>query len=150
MVCKGIRRNATPFVCTPYLRHYAKPFHATLHGLNVCCAIRHYAEPSHCLCVRCAIRHYAEPFHATLHRLYVRCAIRHYRQSFTQRYTQRYAILQLIHRPALYLLTCLTSFFFCGEGHPYRRGMNWNQLKYELQPTELWEILTNFKLLSSC
>ena len=32
-----------------------------------------------------------------------------------------YAILQLILRPALYLLICLTSLYFCGDGHPYKR-----------------------------
>ena len=37
--------------CT--IRHYAEPFHATLHRL----------------CVRCATRRYPEPFNATLHRL---------------------------------------------------------------------------------
>ena len=53
--------------------HYAKPFHATLHCLNVRCTILHYAELFHAtlhhLCVRCATRNYPVPFDATLHRL---------------------------------------------------------------------------------
>ena len=64
--------------CTLYLRctirHYAEPFHATLHHRCVCYTILHYAEPFdatlHRLCVRCATRHYPEPFDATLHRLW--------------------------------------------------------------------------------
>ena len=63
--------------CT--IRHYADPFHATLHCLHVRCTILHYAEPFHAtlhhLCVHCTIRHYAEPFHAMLQHLCVRYTI---------------------------------------------------------------------------
>ena len=89
----AISHNATPFVCTLYhsplrwaisrnatlfyvrctIRHYAEPFHATLHRLCVRRTIRHYAElfnaTLHCLCVSRATRHNPEPFPATLHRL---------------------------------------------------------------------------------
>ena len=70
--------------CT--IRHYAEPFHVTLHCLYVRCTIRYNAEPFHAtlyhLCVRCTIRHYAELFHVTLHCLYVRCIIQHYAELF--------------------------------------------------------------------
>ena len=70
--------------CT--IRHYADPFHATLHCLHVRCTILHYAEPFHAtlhqLCVHCTIRHYAEPFHAMLEHLCVRYTIWDYAEPF--------------------------------------------------------------------
>ena len=68
-----ISRNATPFVCSCTIRHYAEPFHATLHCLYVRCSIQNYAElfyaTLHHLCIRYATRHDPEPFDATLYRL---------------------------------------------------------------------------------
>ena len=70
--------------CT--IRHYADPFHATLHCLHVRCTILHYAEPFHAtlhhLCVHCTIRNYAEPFHAMLQHLCVRYTIWDYAETF--------------------------------------------------------------------
>ena len=70
--------------CT--IRHYADPFHATLHCLHVRCTFLHYAEPFHAtlhnLCVRYTIWDYAEPFRATVHCFYVRYTIRHYAKLF--------------------------------------------------------------------
>ena len=88
-----IRHYADPFHSTLHclhvrctILHYAEPFHATLHCFYVRCTIRHYAEPFHAtlnhLCVRRTIPHYAELFNATLHHLYVRCTIRHYAELF--------------------------------------------------------------------
>ena len=61
------------FVVRCTIRHYAEPFHATLHCLYVRCTIRHYAElfdaTLYRLCIRYATRHYPEPFDATLYRL---------------------------------------------------------------------------------
>ena len=152
--------------CT--IRHYAEPFHATLHCLYVRCTIQHYAEPFHAtlhrLCVRCATRRYPEPFNATLHRLStvlqmsaklfvielvhftISCSNSTWATrpfliwlnysclgcSVSRRKTRlsiiwpchsfiSYAILQLILRPALYLLICLISLYFCGDSRPYKR-----------------------------
>ena len=88
-----IRHYADPFHATLHclhvrctILHYAEPFHATLHHLCVHCTIRHYAEPFHAmlqhLCVRYTIWDYAEPFHATVHCFYVSYTIRHYAELF--------------------------------------------------------------------
>ena len=47
--------------CT--MRHYAEPFHATLHCLHVRCTILHHAEPFHAMLDICV---YALPFDITL------------------------------------------------------------------------------------
>ena len=47
--------------CT--MRHYAEPFHATLHCLHVRCTILHHAEPFHAMLHICV---YAVPFDITL------------------------------------------------------------------------------------
>ena len=45
------------------MRHYAEPFHATLHCLHVRCTILHHAEPFHAMLHICV---YAVPFDITL------------------------------------------------------------------------------------
>ena len=83
--------------CT--IRHYAEPFHATLHRWYLRCIIRHYAEPFHAtlhqMCVRCNILHYAEPFHETLHCLCVRCATRPYPEPFDATQHRLCTVLQM-------------------------------------------------------
>ena len=89
--------------CT--IRHYVKPFHATLHFCTYAvpfyitlshftqrytvrmCAVLFNIALSHfkqlyTVCVHCTVWHYPEPFHATLYRLCLRCAIRHCAKPF--------------------------------------------------------------------
>ena len=93
--------------CT--IRHYADPFHATLHCLHVRCTILHYAEPFHAtlhnLCLRCTIRHYAEPFHAMLHHLCVRYTIWDYAEPFRATVHCFYARYTIRHYAKLFHVT---------------------------------------------
>ena len=98
MFRKAIRPNATPFVSTLYhsTLRWAISRNATLF---IRCTFRHYAEPFHTtlhhMCLRCTILYYAVPFDATLHRLCVRCATRHYHVPFDATQHRLCTVLQM-------------------------------------------------------
>ena len=139
-----IRHYAEPFHaalhclyvrCT--IRHYAEPFHATLHRLCLRCVTRHNPEPFdatlHRLCTVLQMSaklfvielvHFAisisRPFIIWLNYSCLGCSVSWRKtkpsiiwpcHSFIS-----YDVLQLIFRPALYLLIYLTPCIFGGDG----------------------------------
>ena len=152
MVCKGIRRNATPFVCTSY--------HSTLRW-----AISRNATLFECMLCYSTLRWAISPLVWTLCDSTLRWAISRNATPFVC--TLCHSTLPSVIHATLYATLCypaadpLTSFvftdlfdilvfFFVVKAAHIAEVWIENQLKYELQPTALWEILTNFKLLSSC
>ena len=120
MFCKAIRHNATPFVRTLcYTRHYPEPFDATLHRL--CTVLQMSAklfaiELVH-FTISCSNSTWAtRPFIIWLNYPCLGCSVSRRKtkpsiiwpcHSFIS-----YSILQLILKPALYLLIYLTSLYF--------------------------------------